>query len=116
MFKYTGTDYNSDFSDFKKYAESLNLEIIFGGKFLSLGSDCSKGKAVDFCKAELKMEMSIGIGNSSNDFTLLSAVDLPFVVINENGKYCDELLAIKNIAKIDKPAPAAWKEFKNKLI
>ena len=63
---------------------SEGLHYIMGGRYLHALGNCDKGKATAILKnlylQQFKRIFSIGVGDSSNDLTMLKIVDKPFFV------------------------------------
>ena len=114
LFKFSGV--KKDFEKISGIVKMNNLNLQFGGKWLSLSAKISKGIAAQTLKNLCGTCVSFGIGNSDNDYELLENVDFPFAIINENKKFCDKLLKLKNIKLIKTPAPLGWRIFKKAVM
>ncbi len=68
-----------------------NLYYVQGGRYYHLMGGNSKGKAVkiltDIYKKQFGDVFTIGIGDSSNDFSMLESVDRGYLVMKKNGEY-----------------------------
>lgn len=74
---------------FLRKIEKEKLSWIYGGRFYTIGGN-KKGEAVPFLSSLYKkMEnvVTVGIGNSENDLSLLRAVNIPFLVQKLGGKW-----------------------------
>jgi len=75
----------------KKYACRKGLNITRGGRFYHLTGDNDKGKAVSILKKLYEQKarplISIGLGDSLNDFPMLENVEMPVLVKKKTGKY-----------------------------
>jgi mannosyl-3-phosphoglycerate phosphatase len=78
--------------------ESANLRgiaITEGGRFYHfIGAGSNKGLAVGrirniFSRNNMREMMVIGLGDSLNDFTMLSCVDIPVLIPHPDGTYAD---------------------------
>ncbi len=67
------------------------LKYTKGGRYYHLMGDNSKGKAVnilsDLYKKQFGEVFTIGIGDSSNDFSMLDSVDRGYLVMKKNEEY-----------------------------
>jgi mannosyl-3-phosphoglycerate phosphatase len=75
----------------EKAAHKRGLKMTRGGRFYHLIGDSDKGKAVSILKRLYnkagRATMSIGLGDSLNDFPMLENVDVPVLVKKKNGRY-----------------------------
>jgi mannosyl-3-phosphoglycerate phosphatase len=78
-----------------KRARELDLECVYGGRFLHLFCGGDKGKAVDEILTVYRRQgypvISIGLGDSQNDMPMLWAVDKAVVMQTRNGGYIEGL-------------------------
>ena len=85
---------------------------VTGSNFIQVfGKKAGKGKAVRILSKLYKESydiLTIGIGNSFSDRSMLKAVDKPALVRNTDNKWVD--LGIKNIYKAKGIGPKGWKE------
>lgn len=103
--------------NFQKLRQELfkvNLQCIPGSKFYTIsGISSNKGKAINWLDNHLKKInpsnfITIGIGDSYNDLSMLSVVDRPFLVQKPNNSFAS--IDIKNLIKINKSGPYGWNE------
>jgi len=91
------------------------LNWVYGGRFYTISSN-NKGSAVTFLTSLYKKigdVITIGIGNSENDLSLLNSVDIPFLVQQPSKKwaFCKE-----GINMIDAIASEGWIEVVKKIL
>lgn len=90
----------------KKELENAGYNVIWGGRFIQLYGNCSKGKAVKMIK-KYSDDFTIGIGDSKNDYPMLDECDYPFILNSkENEKY----------RNFEGYGPEVWKKIVNKLL
>jgi mannosyl-3-phosphoglycerate phosphatase len=85
-----------------------NLHYTKGGRYYHLMGDNNKGEAVKILSYLYKKNfneniLSIGIGDSENDFSMLDAVDKAFLVKKIDGSYASE-----SFQKADGIGPEGW--------
>ncbi|MBP7652944.1 HAD-IIB family hydrolase [Candidatus Dependentiae bacterium] len=114
LFKFNGTQ--KQLKKINEFTRMHNLQIQYGGKFLSLSAKSDKVHALKFIKKKFSKNIIFAIGNSDNDYKMLKYSDVSFIIINENMQYCEKLIKIKNIIKIPEPAPNGWEHFKNSVL
>ncbi|MBT7241738.1 MAG: HAD-IIB family hydrolase, partial [Candidatus Diapherotrites archaeon] len=98
---------------FKREAKKLGFETKVGGRFVGINKGSDKGKAtkilLELFRKKYKKILSIGLGDSENDFLMLKEVDKAFLVkrvgksVNEKAK--KEIVGI-NI--LDQIGPKGW--------
>jgi mannosyl-3-phosphoglycerate phosphatase len=88
------------------------FKITRGGRFFHLmGKNQDKGKAVRIT-AEIFSEniknkiISIGIGDSANDISMLRSVDIPVLIPHQDGSY--ENLDLENLIRAVRPGSEGW--------
>lgn len=78
-------------TDLERAAEKRGLKITRGGRFYHLIGDNDKGKAVQILKKLYETEgqvlVSVGLGDSPNDFPMLENVEIPVLVKKKDGQY-----------------------------
>ncbi|HQO09670.1 MAG TPA: HAD hydrolase family protein [Clostridiales bacterium] len=86
------------------------ISLVFGGKWLSASTGFDKGEAVKYYIKTMNIdpEMTAGVGNSDNDFSLLNAVSKKFIINNDG--YNEKLNTIENAVKLKQPGTKGWKE------
>ena len=60
--------------------------------------------------------VTVGIGDSKNDFEMLNAVDFPCIVKSPNNHLLEDSLNGKNITFSDHQAPTGWIECIEKVV
>jgi len=93
-------------------ARRRGLRVTRGGRFHHLTGPVDKGGAVRQLLALHEAPVvSIGLGDSANDLTLLQAVDRPVIVPRPDGS-ADETLAaaLPGAARAPRPGPRGWSE------
>lgn len=98
--------------ELKKMANKDGLDIVEGGRFYHLitkGQD--KAKAIEVVKNYYeriyqKRFMTVGLGDSQNDLSMLRFVDTPILIPHPDESYmpCE----IKNLTFAPKPGPEGW--------
>lgn len=89
------------------------LRLTTGGKLFHLHGDHDKGRAVD---SLIRMYgdnwtdefMTIGLGDSLNDLSLLEAVDVPVLLKKEDGSYQQEIVGKLEAHKTLETGPRGW--------
>ena len=80
------------------------------GNHYSAAGNTDKGKALGILKELYRREYgdieTLGLGDSPNDFPLLSSVDLPMLVQQQEGKWAD--VDSGSIRRIDAVGPEGW--------
>ncbi len=108
------------FMAFKVSLADKNLTCVSGGKYHTVMSQNSdKGKAVELLSNLFRKQMgqelvTYGLGDSSNDYPLLKAVDYAFLVQKPPGVWTD-FDEISGLTKVDKIGPLGWCAFKDWL-
>jgi len=79
----------------RKEISRYNLRLLFGGRFMHLLGNVDKGKALNTIMNEYRSTYpsrkfaSVALGDSLNDFAMLSAADIPILVKRHDGSYED---------------------------
>jgi mannosyl-3-phosphoglycerate phosphatase len=102
---------NNDINKFVNFIEKAGLKMIPGGQFfdITLGNDKGTGVKIliDIFRKEYENNVIFfGIGDSRNDESMLSLMDLPLVVQKTNGSW--ENLQIDNLQKMKGIGPDGW--------
>ncbi len=89
--------------------------VSFGGRWISVVRGSDKGKAVlaylDGLRARGEnAAYSVGIGNESNDTSLLKVVDRAFVINNPNSGHVQALVDVPNATLLTRVGCAGWQE------
>ena len=78
-------------STLEGWAQEHQYQILVGNRFCHmLGLQAGKGQAVQTIKAAYRTEepiITVGLGDSPNDLSMLSAVDIPIVVPGKKGPH-----------------------------
>ena len=94
-----------------KRAHDLGLECVHGGRFLHLFCGGDKGKAVEMILNVYRQQgyplISIGLGDSPNDVSMLWAVDKAVVMQSRDGGYI-EGLDHPDLLKARGRGPGVW--------
>ena len=87
-----------------------NLQVVTGGRYFHLMGDNDKGKAVstliNLFGRKYGRVTSYGLGDSENDFTMLEAVDRPYLVQRSDGSF-----ASNKYPGIQGLGPEGWNSF-----
>jgi mannosyl-3-phosphoglycerate phosphatase len=98
----------------KRKIEEKGMNYSWGGKFHHIQGKNDKGKAVEILKELYENQFfsifTIGIGDSLNDLPMLSVVDRPFFLKEENSISPEVLPPIQNFTIINGTGPQAWNE------
>ena len=99
----------------KSLAERQNLTITRSSRFYHLSGQHDKGAAVKtlvslYQENEPGEWLSVGLGDSLNDFSLLQAVDIPCLVQQTHRKYEQEIVDKLSPRLSTKTAPQGWVE------
>ena len=102
---------NNDINKFVNFIEKAGLKMIPGGQFfdITLGNDKGTGVKIliDIFRKEYENNVIFfGIGDSKNDESMLSLMDLPLLVQKTNGSW--ENLQIDNLQKMKGIGPDGW--------
>ncbi|MFQ6674027.1 MAG: mannosyl-3-phosphoglycerate phosphatase [Fidelibacterota bacterium] len=105
-----------DKAESSRLDKSLNergLTLSHGTRFFGVMGSHDKRKAtrllIDLYRRELGNVLSIGIGDSQNDLSMLSVVDQPVLVQKPDGTWED--LTIPNLQKAKGIGPVGWNRF-----
>jgi mannosyl-3-phosphoglycerate phosphatase len=103
-----------DYRLIKKQVRLFGVKVVRGGRFYHLTGDNDKGKAVGILKKLYRIKfgkiLTIGLGDSANDWPMLKAVDLPVLIARPDGQKLKVSGARKKVLKTRKPGPAGWAE------
>lgn len=87
-------------NDIKNVIKKNNLNIVEGGRFFHLIGENDKGKAVSLLTSLFNRVFdtveTIGIGDSANDFSMLHAVDKPYLVMKKDQSFASETFPHSN--------------------
>jgi mannosyl-3-phosphoglycerate phosphatase len=93
-------------------AASRGFKITTGGRFFHLiGIQQDKGRAVRLCAEIFDSNtdgeiVTVGLGDSANDISMLKSVDIPILLPHEDGTYED--IDLLNLIKADHPGSRGW--------
>lgn len=96
-------------------AKARGLRVTRGGRFFHLTGPTDKGRAVlellRLYPANGSARVTVALGDSPNDLTMLEAVDRPIVVPRSGGE-CDESLALRlaGAERAPAPGPPGWND------
>lgn len=97
----------------KTMADKDGFDIVKGGRFYHLitkGQDKANAvkKVIEMYKEKEHGNpyVSIALGDSDNDLTMLANVDVPILIPHKDGSYIDN--NITNLAKASFPGPRGW--------
>lgn len=90
------------------------LRITEGGRFYHLTGHNDKGRAVRLLWKLYRLKfgriITIGLGDSANDWPMLEAVDYPVLVARPDGLHSKLPPGLKNVYRTRKPGPQGWAE------
>lgn len=93
-------------------AAKNGFSLVRGGRFFHISRGCDKGRAVKILTRlfrRLNPEIvTIGIGDSANDLSLLRSVDHAYLVMRHDGTY-DPEVSEENVSMIDGIGPHGWR-------
>jgi mannosyl-3-phosphoglycerate phosphatase len=102
----------SVFPELEVSAKSHGFKITRGGRFYHfIGENQDKGKAVritaDIFSENIKDRIiSVGIGDSANDISMLGSVDIPVLIPHQDGSY--ENLDLEKLIRAVRPGSEGW--------
>ncbi len=103
---------------FLQEVKSRGLNLHHGGRFYSIGKGNDKGKAVralaDLFERKFGKILTVGIGDSQNDFSMLAAVNIPILVQKPGGWWED--IEIRGIRKVEGIGPEGWEKAIGELL
>ncbi len=98
-------------ADLERAAEKRGLKITRGGRFYHLIGDNDKGKAVQILKRLYETEgqvlVSVGLGDSPNDFPMLENVERPVLVKKKDRQYAP-WSKVKKVILTPDVGPKGW--------
>lgn len=98
----------------RQQASRFGLRVTEGGRFYHLTGHNDKGRAVRLLQKLYRLKfgriITIGLGDSANDWPMLEVVDYPVLVARPDGSYSKLPAGLKNIYKARKPGPQGWAE------
>ena len=105
----------------KNELDKYQLQILYGGRFMHLLSNVDKGKAVKIVIEGYKDRLrqpdlkSIALGDSLNDFAMLSVTDLAILVKKYDGSY-ERSEIIKHVIYSPGIGPKGWNQSVLKIL
>jgi mannosyl-3-phosphoglycerate phosphatase family protein len=117
-----------------KYAEDEGMRVIHGGRFFDVTIGNDKGKAVEILRNLFKNKFHddvtfFGIGDSTNDVSMLNLMDVPILVQKPDRSWLDYEIKMlenadsnnisnnnNNIIKINGIGPNGWENAVHKII
>jgi len=99
----------------EKQFSQHGLRLTTGGKLFHLHGDHDKGRVVASLIQTYKDNwtdefMTIGLGDSLNDLSLLEAVDIPVLLKKEDGSYQEEIPGELKVHKTSQTGPRGWNQ------
>jgi len=99
-------------SEFVELLESLEYQVLIGGRFIHATKGNNKGQAQHWLLNEFKKAFNnpftvIALGDSHNDIAMLKAADIA-ILINNPGSKVQSDIKQKAWQISDKPAPEGW--------
>lgn len=108
------------FRKMQEVARSNGLKITAGGRFFHLTGNNDKGRAVRVLKKLYRLNLgkiiTIGLGDSENDWPMLRAVDLPVLVARPDGFNPKLPETGAKLLRTSRPGPEGWAEAVNFLL
>jgi mannosyl-3-phosphoglycerate phosphatase len=93
-------------------AAARGLRVTAGGRFHHLTGDSDKGRALRILLAASEQAgerfITVGLGDSPNDRSLLQSVDRPIVIPRPDGAAHPELTSLPRAAIAPAPGPRGW--------
>lgn len=108
------------FRRMQELARSQGLKIIAGGRFFHLTGHNDKGRAVRILKKLYRLGpvkiITVGLGDSENDWPMLRVVDLPVLVAGPDGFNLKLPETGAKFLRTSRPGPEGWAEAINFLL
>jgi mannosyl-3-phosphoglycerate phosphatase len=97
-------------SKVRTFIRKQGLQVTKGGRFWHLASGSGKGLAVKMLTSMYGTEVDItpvtaGLGDSPNDFSMLRAVHVPYLLQGSGGKHAP---APEGFIRVDRKGPEGW--------
>jgi len=101
----------SDIITFTTHVEEMGMKVLHGGRFFDVTIGTDKGQAVSilidlFKKKYHNHTKFFGVGDSSNDASMLRLMDVPMLVQKPDSSW--EQLEIENIVRLKGIGPQGW--------
>ena len=109
----------SDIITFTKCVEEMGMKVLHGGRFFDITIGTDKGQAVsiliDLFKKKYRDHVKFfGIGDSSNDASMLKLMDVPMLVQKPDSSWSQ--LEIENVVRLKGIGPQGWKNAFKKIM
>jgi mannosyl-3-phosphoglycerate phosphatase len=93
----------------------IGLRLTAGGRLLHLHGDHDKGRAAEsliriYTDNWTDEILTIGLGDSLNDLSLLEAVDVPVLLKKGDGSYQQEMTGELKVHKTSRAGPRGWNQ------
>lgn len=102
------------YSKIEQMARRYGLRITSGGRFYHLIGDNDKGRAVHLLKKLYRLKygkiITLGLGDSANDWPMLKVVELPVLVARPDGRHLKIPGKRKNLLRTTRPGSEGWAE------
>ena len=109
----------SDIPAFTAYIEKIGMKVIHGGRFFDVTMCTDKGKAVSilinlFRKKYGNQVKFFGVGDSTNDASMLNLMDVPMLVQRPDSSWSE--FEIENVIRLNGIGPEGWKSAFNVIM
>lgn len=100
--------------DLENTAKAKGFKITRGGRFFHfMGENQDKGRAVQIATEIISENMnnkviSIGIGDSANDLSMLKCVDIPVLIPHPDGSF--EEIDVNHLMRAEQPGSKGWNQ------
>jgi mannosyl-3-phosphoglycerate phosphatase len=107
-------EHETKIDEFAPIAASRGFEVTSGRRFFNLaGIRQDKGRAVRQCAQMFARNteggvVTLGLGDSANDISMLKSVDIPILLPRFDGSY--ENIDLFNLIKANRPGSSGWNE------
>ena len=95
---------------FRRTLERRGLSMTSGARFISVSTSNDKGRAaralIEMFKREREEIITVGIGDSWNDTSLLAVMDVPLLVQRPGGSWVS--LPVEGLRRVDGVGPQGW--------
>ncbi len=103
-------DTTAALNQFESALGELDLQLMEGGRFISIQGNYDKRTAMDWLRESSDEELiTVALGDSPNDSSMLEAADIA-VVIKSGKSEQIELQNPKHIIRTHRPGPAGWQD------
>jgi len=98
----------------RRKIQEKGLSYVWGGRFHHILGKNDKGKAVEILKEFYENQffsiLTVGIGDSLNDLSMLLTVDHPIFLKGKDDPLQESLSSIKNLTIINGAGPQSWND------